>query len=222
MSADHKRPLFAFVLVMLACVLIIANGLRSEAFVGMLRARADRVVAGVQLVPVPLAPVRAPHRQPTEPPVLDGPASTASTAADTGSGGSAPQHSSAQHASTGHPSTGHAAPAPPQAGPQYGGPQQGHVKQVHVQHGQVEHGPVGQAETATHELAHQVSQQVGQLLGQRGHGAQGRGRQAEAHGYQGRGRGHAHGQGHTRGHHAGLLAVHLPGQHLGPRWARHR
>lgn len=56
MSDNHKRPLFAFVVVAIACGLIIANGVRTEALVGLLRAGAQHVVAGVPFVP------DAPHR----------------------------------------------------------------------------------------------------------------------------------------------------------------
>ena len=50
MSANHKRPLLAFVLVALACSMIIANGLRSQAVVSMVRAGAQHLVAGFDLV----------------------------------------------------------------------------------------------------------------------------------------------------------------------------
>ncbi|HEU4812393.1 MAG TPA: hypothetical protein VFT00_09650 [Nocardioides sp.] len=51
MSANHKRPLLAFVLVALACSLIVANGIRSQAVVvSVVRAGAQQLVAGVELV----------------------------------------------------------------------------------------------------------------------------------------------------------------------------
>ncbi|QCX26920.1 hypothetical protein [Nocardioides jishulii] len=37
MSSDHKRPLYAFAVVALLCALFVGNGLRSDAFVGMLQ-----------------------------------------------------------------------------------------------------------------------------------------------------------------------------------------
>ena len=50
MSADHKRPLFAFVVIAVMCVLIIANAIRSEAVVGILQHGGARVVAGVEFI----------------------------------------------------------------------------------------------------------------------------------------------------------------------------
>lgn len=49
MSANHKRPLFAFVLLALACSMIMANGIRSQAVVSVVRAGAQHLVAGVEL-----------------------------------------------------------------------------------------------------------------------------------------------------------------------------
>jgi hypothetical protein len=49
-STNHKRPLFAFFLVALACSMIIANGVRSQAVVSVVRAGAQRLVAGIELV----------------------------------------------------------------------------------------------------------------------------------------------------------------------------
>lgn len=37
MSSEHKRPLYAFVVVALLCALFVGNGLRSEALTGILR-----------------------------------------------------------------------------------------------------------------------------------------------------------------------------------------
>jgi hypothetical protein len=48
-SADHKRPLFAFVLLTIACLLIVVTGARSEAVHEVLDSGAHRVVAGVRL-----------------------------------------------------------------------------------------------------------------------------------------------------------------------------
>ena len=46
MSKEHKRSLFAFLLVALACLAIVTTGLRSNAVQGILRDRAADVVAG--------------------------------------------------------------------------------------------------------------------------------------------------------------------------------
>lgn len=50
MSDNHKRPLLAFVLVALACSLIIANGVRTQAVVSAVHTGAQHLVAGVELV----------------------------------------------------------------------------------------------------------------------------------------------------------------------------
>lgn len=52
MSVDHKRPLFAFAIVAIACAVIIVNGIRSEAFVAIMRTGASHIVAGMVLEPV--------------------------------------------------------------------------------------------------------------------------------------------------------------------------
>ena len=72
MSTDHKRPLFAFVVVVVMCALIIANALRSQAALGVLHDPEVRIVAGSELVtmPVPAAsihPLNAQVRHPSPP-----------------------------------------------------------------------------------------------------------------------------------------------------------
>ena len=47
MSLEHKRPLFAFAVVVIACVVILANAIRSEALVSFLRSGASHVAAGL-------------------------------------------------------------------------------------------------------------------------------------------------------------------------------
>jgi hypothetical protein len=59
-SADHKRPLLAFVLVTIACMLIVVNAARSQAVRSVVHHGADRVAAGVRLAledddPAPVA-----------------------------------------------------------------------------------------------------------------------------------------------------------------------
>lgn len=51
MSVDHKRPLLAFAVVTVACIVILANAVRSEAFVSVLRSEASHVVSGLGLAP---------------------------------------------------------------------------------------------------------------------------------------------------------------------------
>ena len=46
LSKEHKRSLFAFLLVALACLVIVSTGLRSNAVQGIIRDRAADVVAG--------------------------------------------------------------------------------------------------------------------------------------------------------------------------------
>ena len=61
MSADHKRPLLAFVLVALVCSMIIANGVRTQAdVVSVVRASAQHLVAGVEFVVTDAPRERAP------------------------------------------------------------------------------------------------------------------------------------------------------------------
>ncbi len=49
MSADHKRPLLAFLLVAIACALIVANAARSNAMRSFVHHGVHRVVAGAEL-----------------------------------------------------------------------------------------------------------------------------------------------------------------------------
>lgn len=49
MSADHRRPLFAFVTVFLIGMLVVANAVRSEAFRDLVREHTAAVVAGALL-----------------------------------------------------------------------------------------------------------------------------------------------------------------------------
>ena len=65
MSADHKRPLYAFVIVAVLCALIIGNQLRSEAadIRKAIEAGAARVIPGMALHHVQQV-------HPTEPPLL--------------------------------------------------------------------------------------------------------------------------------------------------------
>lgn len=53
MSAEHKRPFFAFVVVALICGLVVGNALRSEAFRSVLRTAASNVVSSTSLVHAP-------------------------------------------------------------------------------------------------------------------------------------------------------------------------
>jgi hypothetical protein len=51
-SKEHRRPLLAFVVLLVACVIVVVTGLRSEAFRGLLgRGTAPVVVAGSTLMP---------------------------------------------------------------------------------------------------------------------------------------------------------------------------
>lgn len=77
MSADHKRPLIAFVIVAFLCALIIADTMRSQAVVGLLRPGQHRVVAGEELAP--LTPGHQLGREPQVPVIA--PAAPATTGA---------------------------------------------------------------------------------------------------------------------------------------------
>jgi hypothetical protein len=53
-SSQHKGPLAAFVVVSLACVVVLVNALRSDAFIsGIFTGPTQVVVAGARLVPAP-------------------------------------------------------------------------------------------------------------------------------------------------------------------------
>ncbi|GAB2881762.1 hypothetical protein [Nocardioides pacificus] len=70
MSAEHKRPLFAFVLVTLACMLVMGHAIRSDALSRTIRVAIPTVIAaGVHLVPdiSPPASVQAQVPAPREP-----------------------------------------------------------------------------------------------------------------------------------------------------------
>jgi DNA polymerase-3 subunit gamma/tau len=59
-SAEHKRPLFAFAAVMVVCVMIVAHAVHSQALDGFLRPIAPAVVAaGPHLIPAPSPPTAA-------------------------------------------------------------------------------------------------------------------------------------------------------------------
>ncbi len=172
MSADHKRPLYAFVIVAIMCALIIANALRSQAVMGVLQAGVAPVVPGLQLH----------HREPAEPPVLAVP-EPASPPAPAASSSQSPSESRSS-ASAGSPpaatSTHHAAagasahPAQPQTAQQSGhhaGQQAGHPQAAH------QPGPSGattppvppSSGALIHPFTHPANHQVGHLVGQVGH-----------------------------------------------------
>ncbi|NYD42572.1 hypothetical protein [Nocardioides panaciterrulae] len=186
MSADHKRPLYAFVLVAIICALIIANALRSQAVVGVLQADVARVLPGVELQ----------HRVPAEPPLLAVPApappapaspapaassaSSSSAAGSSATGGSpaAPASAPALHGQHGQ-QPGHIAHHPdPGASTSHQSPQWPGAPVAGLAHhavGQVAHHAVGQvAHHAVGQVAHhavgQVGHTVGHTVGQAGHG----------------------------------------------------
>ena len=72
MSVDHKRPLVAFAVVTVACIVILANAVRSEAFVSALRSEASHVVSGLSLAPADHGAGR-PERTPEAVPLVDAP-----------------------------------------------------------------------------------------------------------------------------------------------------
>ncbi len=55
MSQEHKRPLYAFLVLLVACSLVMVHGLRSEAVQGLLRVAPAAIVAGVELHAAPEA-----------------------------------------------------------------------------------------------------------------------------------------------------------------------
>jgi len=75
MSADHKRPLYAFTVVALLCALFVGNALRSEAMVSMLRAVETTVASAPDVV----RGFAEPAEQPAEEPKAAGEPSQGST-----------------------------------------------------------------------------------------------------------------------------------------------
>ena len=73
MSVDHKRPLLAFAVVTIACVVILVNAVRSEAFVSLLRAETSHVVAGLGLAPADHRPGHRLGREPEAARLVDVP-----------------------------------------------------------------------------------------------------------------------------------------------------
>lgn len=222
MSADHRRPLFAFVLVLVVCVIIMVNGLKGQAVVSALRTGAGHVVEGVELVTT-----RGDHghrsRQLMEPPVLEAGATTvvvgqppqpaapaapvAPVAPESSTTSTAPAdgHAHAQQPSTSsHPH--------PAAGDEHGHASGHHGKGAQAQgRGHQSRASQGSAQ----QVVHGLSQQVEQLLGVHEGAGPSRGPGTDADQALGGGRGRDHGvRGHDRGHHLGQL--------LGPWWAPHR
>ncbi len=68
MSAEHKRPLFAFVMVSILCAVMLGHAIRSDALGGLFAPSSDRVAAQA---PAPVAPeprAVGAHRPPPRPP----------------------------------------------------------------------------------------------------------------------------------------------------------
>jgi len=53
MSSQHKAPLAAFFVVSIACIVVVVNALRSDAFTGIFVRPTQVVIAGARLVPAP-------------------------------------------------------------------------------------------------------------------------------------------------------------------------
>ncbi|MFC4786889.1 hypothetical protein ACT8ZV_20605 [Nocardioides sp. MAHUQ-72] len=186
MSADHKRPLLAFVIVALLCALIIADSIRSQAVVGYLRAGAVRVVQGVELAPLPTghhfvrtpaasAPVAAEPPSAlatTATPIVPGPLPSASApgsqpGAQPGHGAApqAPGHAAAVGAGhqPGHPAAG---AAPGHSSPGHTAP--GHADLGHSAPGQQAgpgHAPAA-TDTPAQHATHESSHLIGSLFGE--------------------------------------------------------
>lgn len=74
MSSEHKRPLYAFAIVALACAFFVGTGLKSEAFTSLFRASqvSQQIAAGVvHIAGVPADVIRShtsPRKDPTQAP----------------------------------------------------------------------------------------------------------------------------------------------------------
>lgn len=53
MSSQHKAPLAAFLVISIACIVVVVNALRSDALSGIFVTPTQVVVAGARLVPQP-------------------------------------------------------------------------------------------------------------------------------------------------------------------------
>ena len=212
MSADHKRPLLAFALVLVVFVIIVVDGLRGQAAVmTALRSGAGQVVKGAELVAI--GAHATPSHQMMEPPVLD--------AAGTSPDGASP---AAQPAAQPTPTV-PAASAPAIHGQQPAGPAHphpgssatvqhpGHAHQPR-EHGDRSHEGRASGQQVVQHLTHQLGQLLGQHDGpvpgrgpesrsdrgrdhaQRGHEDHGRGRENRGRSHEDRGHGHAWGRHH--------------------------
>jgi len=72
-SVDHKRPLLAFAVVTVACIVIMVNAVRSDAFVSVLRSQASHVVSGLGRAPADHRPGRRLEWTPEAVPLVDAP-----------------------------------------------------------------------------------------------------------------------------------------------------
>ena len=216
MSADHKRPLLAFALVLVVFVIIVVDGLRGQAAVmTALRSGAGQVVKGAELVAIRAH--ATPSHQMMEPPVLD--------AAGTSPDGASPAAQAAAQPTPTVP----AASAPAVHGQQPAGPAHphpgfsatvqhpGHHGHAHQPREHSDRGHEGRA--SGQQVVQHLTHQLGQLLGQhagpvpgrgpesrsdrgRGHGQ--RGHEDHGRGRENRGRSHEdRGHGHAWGHHHG-------------------
>lgn len=168
MSADHRRPLFAFVMVFLIGMLVVANAARSEAFRDLVRQHTAAVVAGALL---DLTDAGSPAVV-AEPELV-------MPAAD-------PQPASDRASAKRHHRAGAAAHAPRAKahGERAGGQQaRGHGHQTGKQHGVRAHGPV----KAQGPKAH----------GPKAHGAANSKAKAKGH-VAGKAKGHSQGKGHQK------------------------
>ncbi|MBB6626729.1 hypothetical protein H5V45_05265 [Nocardioides sp. KIGAM211] len=157
---DHRRPLVAFVIVALACGLIVANGLRSQAVVGFLHRGVQHVVAGTPLqpAPAPAAPAAPAHPRSTATSGAPSRARVAAVPAVRTSGHAGPRvhhprgsaHVGRGHHARLHPSPGHGrghehgshgrGHAHGAHGHGHGHAHSGHHPRSHLEHGHHPHG----------------------------------------------------------------------------------
>lgn len=99
MSSQHKAPLAAFLLVALACMVVLVNALRSDALGSLFVAPAQSIVAGAELLPQPSFLLKAETTlvSKVEPPALGSANAAALTGAGVRASVAMPRHA-AKHA----------------------------------------------------------------------------------------------------------------------------
>lgn len=86
MSSQHKAPLAAFLVVSIACIVVLVNAVRGDALTGLFEHPSQSIVSGARLVPQPVEPLDGPldESEDVSRSVVSGPTLAARVAAKTG------------------------------------------------------------------------------------------------------------------------------------------